>query len=117
MEGGVAASCHTLDAAFVPKAVRPCHVVGTVGGFVAAAGAYEVGEAVVVGSTRAACFRGLEIAEAAPGDGDVVGVAAIVEVAVATVLEVAMVDPAIGYAVETEIVVTIAVVGTWTYER
>jgi purine nucleoside phosphorylase len=54
--------------------------------------------------------------EATPRDGDVVGESLVVEIAVATVLEIAVVNPCLCNAVEAEVIPSVAVVSARTYE-
>ena len=54
--------------------------------------------------------------EATPRDGDIVSESLIVEVAVTTVLEIAVVNPCLGNTVEAEVIPSVAVVSARTYE-
>ena len=117
MQFAVAAAGHTLLATFVPPAKTIGYVVGAIGRFVVGARTDEIGETVVVRSTRTSGSGRFEIAEATPCDGDVVALAFDVEVAVAAVLKIAMVHPHVLRAVEAQVVPTVAVIRSRTFER
>ena len=104
-------------ATLVPPAKTIGYVVGAIGRFVVGARTDEIGETVVVRSTRTSGSGRFEIAEATPCDGDVVRSSFDIEIAVATVLEVAMIDPYVGGFVQTEVVPPVAVVGARSFER
>ena len=54
--------------------------------------------------------------ETTPRDGDIIGVTLIIEVTIATILEVAVVHPDVGCAVKTKVISTITVVCTRTFK-
>ena len=72
---------------------------------------------MVVAAAAATCLRLFQVAETTPRHSDIVGIALVVKVAVATVLKVAVVHPGIGYPVKTEQVPTVAVVCAGTHQR
>ena len=117
MQFTVTASGHTLLASFVPPAEAVCDIVCSVCGFVRGAGADQVGEPVVICAAGTTRFRSFQVAETTPGDADVVALAFDVEVAVTAVLEIAMVHPHVLCAVEAQVVPTVAVVRSGTFER
>ena len=57
-----------------------------------------------------------KLAETTPTDGDIVGRSFVIEIAIAAVLEIAVVHPAVGCLIEAEIIPSIAVVSTWANE-
>ena len=114
MELAVAATGHTLFASFVPPAESIRDVIRAISGFVAAARADEVGEAVVVRSSRTAGFRLFEVTETTPCYRNIVRCAFDIEVAVTAVLKIAVIDPYIRGFVETEVVPSVTVVCTGT---
>ena len=71
---------------------------------------------MVVAAARATRPRFYQVTEAAPCDTDVVGTIVAVEVAVDTILEVAMVYPDIGAGGQRQVVVAIDVIGSCCLE-
>ena len=79
--------------------------------------AYQVGEAVILRTATVAFATGRkEVAEAAPGDTDVISSDTDVQIAVDAILEVAVVDPDVGTALQIQVVVAIEVASSRTLE-
>ena len=122
MQLAVAASGHSLLASLIPPAKTICYVIGAIIGLIAATRSNEVGAPVVirpflafrVAEVTFSCACRFEIAETTPCDGDIIGFAFDIEVSVAAVLKIAVIDPYIGGFVETEIVPSVTVVRTGT---
>ena len=102
----------TLLAALIPPAVGEggAELAKVLGILVAATP--KVGEAVVVAATGATCVRSLQIAEAAPRDADIVGGVIAVEIAVNSILEVAVVNPYILLVLQCEVILAVDVVSS-----
>lgn len=71
---------------------------------------------MVFASTRTSCQRFFEIAETAPGDGNVIRGILAVEVSVHAILEIAMIHPDVGGSVNAEVVSPVRVIGSGALE-
>lgn len=117
MQFSIAAAGHSLFAALVPPAIGEGDIIRAIVRLVAATRANEVGETVIVRAARTARFGLLEIAETTPADGYIVRLAFDIEIAIAAILEITVIDPHLRSFVQTEIIPSVAVIGTRSLER
>ena len=105
---------HTIHTPFVPPAAVECGAQMASVLCLRITAAPEAGEAVVIRATRATGFRFLEITEATPTDGYLIRGVLAVEVAIYSILKVAMIHPDAGGAIYAEVISAIAVVSAST---
>ena len=109
---------HTLTAAFIPPAVGIGDVEASfVFSGILVTAADQVGIAMVVGTASPSAPWVDKIAEAAPGDTDIIAAVLTVQITVNAILKVTMVDPDTLASLKGEIVVAVNIISTCSFER